>query len=72
MVIRAQHRYESLRQRRHERELDAMEVPARLRQNAHRLRTCGCCCLLALDLMDVFTAQSFQPAVSREVIRRAS
>ena len=48
-----------------------METMARQRQNARRLGGYWRFCLSALDLMDAFTAQSFQPAVSREVIRES-
>ena len=56
----------------HEHELDGMKTLTKLRQNARRLVGCWCFHLSALDLLDAFTAKSFQPAVSREVIRRAS
>ena len=56
----------------HERELDRMETLARLKQNAQRLGRCWRFYLSTLDPLGAFTAQSFQPAVSREVIRRDS
>jgi hypothetical protein len=52
--------------------MNLMETLAKSRQNARGLGAHGGNYLSELDLMDALTAQLFQPAVSREVIRRDS